>query len=295
MRRAVIDLGTNTFNLLVGEINDGKLTVLYSTKRPVLLGMGGINQGRITQDAMQRAEEALSEFKLICDQHGAQSIKGIGTSALRAASNNLQLVNFALERLGISIEIVSGEKEAEYIYSGVCGSHKILEPSIIMDIGGGSTEFIHADQSRLLGMSSLDIGVSRIFQQLDRPGEYSEQDVSYILEFLETTEGGALKGMDSNVLIGSSGSFETLYEMTFKRSFPLTNEAVEIPINELKKVLNDCISSTLEERMQNEWIVPIRKKMLPIATVKIRWIVEKFGIQNVYVSPYSLKEGVMLS
>ncbi|MDX2360321.1 MAG: hypothetical protein QNK23_05920 [Crocinitomicaceae bacterium] len=291
MRKGIVDLGTNTFNLLIGECQENKLTIEYTTKRPVLLGMGGINEGVIAKDAMSRAKEALSEFKAICTQYNVESIKGIGTSALRCASNSAELISFALDELNFSIEIVSGEREAELIYLGVGLSHELNEPSVIMDIGGGSTEFVQANRTGVLKIASLDIGVSRIFQQLNKPLEYSEIDLHEIRAFLDQTEQNALNGMECETLIGSSGSFETLYEMTFKELFPSVEKSIEIPLTKLKETLNECIHSSYNERMQNEWIVPIRKKMLPIAAVKIQWIIEKLEIKRVFVSPYSLKEG----
>lgn len=292
MRRAVIDLGTNTFNLLIADSVDGKLVSVYSDKRPVLLGMGGINEGIIAQPAMERAKKALKFFRETCIEYQTNSIIGIGTSALRAASNKSELLKYASEELGITIEIISGEQEAELIYYGVRLTYPFKESTVIMDIGGGSTEFIKATASGVERVTSLDIGVSRIYQTLNMPEEFDFNHINSVLTFLDEEACDFFKDVKSNVLIGSSGSFETLYSLVFQKEFPKSDESLEIPMDEVLRELNWIINSSLEDRMNNSWIVPIRKKMLPISAVKMKWVIEKLGIERLFVSPYSLKEGV---
>lgn len=294
-RKAVIDLGTNTFNLLIAEIDANRLTYIYSEKVAVLLGMGGINEGYIAEEAMQRAKEALTQFKLICNEKEVDSIQGVGTSALRVAKNGKELIDFAQGDLQIPITIVSGLDEAKLIYKGVSYCHPIHYPTIIMDIGGGSTEFIHADSSGFISAISKDIGVSRIYQLLEQPEEYTEEHIQFILDYLNQQKCTFFESSKSSILVGSSGSFETVFEMIHKMNFPTTGDSFELPLQQVIEQLNWLISSTLEERMNNEWIVSIRKKMMPIAALKMKWIIETVNIERIYVSPYSLKEGVFIS
>lgn len=295
IRKAVIDLGTNTFNLLIAEIDSGKLDYIYSEKVPVLLGMGGINEGYIAVDAMERAKSALSQFKLKCDEKNVELIQGIGTSALRGAYNANELVRYALEALNIPISIISGQDEAKLIYKGVKWCHPIHYPTLIMDIGGGSTEFIYANKAGMIAAESLDIGVSRIYQLLDKPLEYSTEHIQQINDYLEAQKSNFFESFSSSILVGSSGSFETIFEMIHKMNFPTTGHSFELPLDQVLEKLDWLISSTLEERMNNEWIVSIRKKMMPIAAMKMKWIILMMNIQRVYVSPYSLKEGAFSS
>lgn len=295
MRKAVIDLGTNTFNLLIAEIHGGKLNYIHSEKIPVLLGMGGINEGFIAEDAMDRAKLALHQFKLKCNEKSVELIQGIGTSALRGAKNAKDLINYAKFELDIPISVVSGQEEAKFIYNGVKLCHPIHDSTLIMDIGGGSTEFIHADATGMLKAESLDIGVSRIYQLLDQPLEYSALHIQQINDYLEAKKGDFFDSLDAHILVGSSGSFETIFEMIHKNNFPSTGESFELHIDQVNKQLDWLITSTLEERMNNEWIISIRKKMMPIAALKMKWIIQMMNIERIYVSPYSLKEGVFKS
>jgi exopolyphosphatase/guanosine-5'-triphosphate,3'-diphosphate pyrophosphatase len=293
MKKAVIDLGTNTFNLLIVEIKDNEILVLHSEKEGVALGMGGINHQKISQEAIDRALKALTHFKQVCDTHGVSTIKAIGTSAIRDARNAREFSQQVKEELGIAIEIVSGQREAELIYKGIAASHQFDEHALIMDIGGGSTEFISADATGIHDLISMNIGVSRIFQLFDLSDPLTNEDVSNIEEWLDSNAGGFFKNRNEKVLIGASGSFETFYELIHNEEFPSKNRAVEIAMERLLVILDAIIASTKEERDQNEWIIPIRKKMAPIAAVKTLWVLKQIPANKVFISPYSLKEGVI--
>jgi len=293
-RIAVIDLGTNTFNLLIAEVNQSKLEYIHSEKVAVLLGMGGINEGIISQDAMARAKCVLTKFKARCEEKNVQSISAIGTSALREAGNASELVEFAQDSLNILISVVSGLDEAKLIYHGVHLCHPMHYPTLIMDIGGGSTEFIYADSTGFLKAISKDIGVSRIYQMLDKPQEYTIDHINFIIDYLNKRKCDFFQAPKTSILVGSSGSFETIFEMVNKMNFPETGDSFELPKAQVMKELDWLISSSLEERMKNEWISAIRKRMMPIAALKMKWIIEQMNIKRIYVSPYSLKEGAFM-
>jgi exopolyphosphatase/guanosine-5'-triphosphate,3'-diphosphate pyrophosphatase len=293
MRKAVIDLGTNTFNLLIAEVNHHGLDIVHSEKEGVALGMGGINQNVLAPDAYERGIRTLRHFKKVCDDLGATEIRGIGTSALRDASNATQFIDQVQQDLGIRIEIVTGHREAELIYQGVKWTYDFEEPAVIMDIGGGSTEFVFADKKGINDLISLNIGVSRIYQHFKCADPMSEQDVAYIEQWLEEKANGFFDGKEEYILIGASGSFETFYELIHNEPFPSKLKAVEISVNYLRDCLDQIIASTQAERDANDWIIPIRKKMAPIAAVKVRWVLNKLSINRTYISPCSLKEGAL--
>jgi len=294
MKRAVIDLGTNTFNLLIGAVENGKLNVTFATKEAVLLGMGGINHGTIAEDAMSRAKKTLSDFRDIALERGVKSIIGIGTSAMRGASNAMELTNWADEELGIAIQIVSGDKEAELIYKGVSLLHDFEKEGMIMDIGGGSNEFILADKSGVLAAESFNIGVSRLYQLVDNPDNFTPEIREQMDRVFETETKGFFNDKQVDHLIGASGSFETLYEMLHHSKFPTDQQMKSISIEEVHQLLHWSVNATLDERLAHEWIVPMRKKMLPFAAYSIQWVMNKLEIKELSICPYSLKEGAFL-
>jgi len=291
MLKAVIDLGTNTFNLLIAEVSNDTLNIVHSEKIAVMLGLDGINQNLLTEEAKNRALIALEKFTIVAEKKKVKSIIGIGTSALRGAKNSNQFCDEVYTKLGLNIQIITGLEEAEYIYNGVLWLHNFKRRELIMDIGGGSTEFIVANDSGVEFACSADIGVSRVFQMLNKPSVLSNDFVDSCIRFFDENVSKQLLRYDVKTLIGSSGSFETFYEMIYKRKFSASSQLVNINKQRLLDVINWTINSSLEEREEHEWIVPMRKEMLPIAALKIKWIIDSFEIDEIFVSPYSLKEG----
>jgi exopolyphosphatase/guanosine-5'-triphosphate,3'-diphosphate pyrophosphatase len=291
MRRAVIDLGTNTFNLLIADTQTRQ--VLFQTKEGVALGMGGINEKRLSPAAIQRAFEALQKFKDKCDALEVNAIRAIGTSAMRDATNANELIEKVATELKISIEVISGLQEAELIYKGVALSHIFDEPALIMDIGGGSTEFIVADLKGPILAHSFDIGVSRLFQLFDYQDPLSIQDIERVENYLNQHCAHFFKQQLPKVLIGASGSFETFYELMAQAVFDPQGAAVQVDASEFKFMLDHIIASTQAERNANPHIIEIRKRMAPLAAIKTRWVLKIAQIEHIYISPYSLKEGTL--
>jgi exopolyphosphatase / guanosine-5'-triphosphate,3'-diphosphate pyrophosphatase len=293
MRIAVIDLGTNTFNVIVADVGESGFEVLHSTKEGVSLGMGGINEGIIARDAMERAFRAFKRFMDICVKYQVFSVRAIGTSALRDARNGHELLDKVRNSYGVEIEVIDGLREAKLIYDGVRWGYNFSEPSLIMDIGGGSTEFIRGSGDEPLQSCSLNIGVSRAVQMFDLSDPYSEDNKTEILGWFEKNSGDLDDFLPCTRLVGASGSFETFYEMITRSSFKKVGKAVSITRRQLDPVLDWLIGSTQEQRDKHRHIIPIRRKMAPIAALKTKWVLDKFGIEEIVVSPYALKEGVL--
>jgi len=293
--RAVIDLGTNTFNLVIAKVSDQNLELIHTEKEAVGLGMGGINAGFITEEAIQRALSCLSRFVSVSMDLGVFEIKAIGTSAIRDAQNSNDFLNRVFLATGISIEVIDGPMEATYIYKGIAFSYAFETTGLIMDIGGGSTEFILANLSGIQKLVSLDIGVSRIIQSYSLQDPLSKKDIENIEKFLEERDQDFFSNIEVESLIGASGSFETFYELIHENKFPSPYEPFEVNLNDFLEVLDQVIASSLKERNENPFIIEIRKKMAPIAAVKVRWVLSKINPKRIVISPCSLKEGVLLS
>lgn len=294
-RVAVIDLGTNLFNLLIAAVEPTKFDVLFHTKSGVAIGMGGINNGIITNDAIQRAIQTLKEFKQHCDTYQVDEIKAFGTSAIRDAKNNQEFCAFIHQETGIEVQIIDGLQEAQLIYQGVKWTYDFSEPTVVVDIGGGSTEFIVANQTGMQTAFSLNIGISRIFQQLTLSDPLTPEDIATIENWLEKHSEGKLKSIACSTVVGASGTFETLYQIQYQQEFPKSFECIEMTMDNISEILEEIIHSTLHERQLNTLIPPIRQIMMAIAGVKIRWILKQLNAQKFFISPNSLKEGALYS
>lgn len=292
-RIGVIDLGTNTFNLLIADVSAEEIEVVHSEKDGVALGMGGLNDGVLRKEAILRALKTLSHFNKMCEVHYVDEIRAFGTSAIRSAINGKDFVQLVAKETGIEVKIISGEDEARLIYEGVKWSYVFEEPTMIMDVGGGSSEFIFANKDEIIDLVSLNIGVSRIFQELELSDPFTNDDIDKVTQWLEERASTFLANKKCNVLVGASGCFETFYEMINRKSFPSVKNAIELPFDELMKNLEWIIGSDQIQRDLHPHIIPIRRKMAAIAAVKTNWIIEKLGVNKVIVSPCSLKEGVL--
>ena len=164
---AIIDCGTNTFHLLIIQEQGDVAKELYRDRVAVRIGKGGISDGKIIPEAADRAITTLKDFKKTIDLYDVKEIHAFATSAFRNASNGEDVRDLIMDRTGINIEIISGEREAELIYEGVNAALAIgKEPALIMDIGGGSVEFIIATENDLLWKHSFEIGSTNMKERI---------------------------------------------------------------------------------------------------------------------------------
>ena len=292
-RIGVIDMGTNTFSLLIADVYKDKFSTILSEKIGVAIGMGGINKGFIAMPAFRRGVKAISKFKEICDKHEVHEIRAIGTSAIRDAINSSDFINEIFYKTNIFTKVISGSEEADLIYNGVLWCHDFEERAVIMDIGGGSTEFIFATSSGIEDKVSLNIGISRIYQDLRLQDPLTEKDVIKIEKWLDEKSEGFFIDKQCDVLVGASGTFETFLEMINKEKLPSRCSAIEVSLQHISEILEWVIHSTKEERNYHPFIIPIRRKMAPISAVKTRWIMNQLLVKKVFVSPCSIKEGIL--
>jgi exopolyphosphatase/guanosine-5'-triphosphate,3'-diphosphate pyrophosphatase len=268
--------------------------LLHAEKEGVAIGMGGINDKLLSEDAIQRAIACLKRFKNRCTDFQVTKIEAVGTSAIRDASNKQTFLKSVKDATGIEIDVINGIQEANLIYQGIAYTYNFESPSLIMDIGGGSTEFIAANSNGIKDLISLNIGVSRIFQLFSFSNPMTAEDILNVGNYLEAHEHDFFNRINCQTLVGASGSFETFYELVHKKTYPLGYDTQELDINEFESILDWVISTSQSERDLNDFIIPIRKKMAPIAAIKTRWVLKKMKANRIIISPCSLKEGVLL-
>lgn len=216
-RVAIIDCGTNTFNLLVKEKVEGKWKTLFKTKLPVKLGAGGFSENMLLPNRMARGIDALYSYKNVIDSLGVKDVRVFATSAVREASNGNEFVARVKKHLNFDMEVISGDREAELIFEGVVQiTGALKEDYLIMDIGGGSTEFIFVRDQKPLWRKSYLLGVSRLHGMLKPASRINQDDVNRLRTHLNKELQDLilfLKENPVNILVGSSGSFDTLFDM----------------------------------------------------------------------------------
>ncbi|MEJ7558779.1 MAG: exopolyphosphatase [Pedobacter sp.] len=298
MTAAVIDLGTNTFHLIIAELSAEAPQVLFKTNLPVKLGEGRINDHIIIPEAFERGINALKGFKDEINKYNVDVVKAIGTSAIRSAENGQDFVDAAYQRAGINITVIDGDQEAAYIYEGVKATGLIDRTSLIIDIGGGSTEFILCNSDGVLWKKSYDIGAARLQQAYFKSDPMSMQDQEAINQRLETELGDLEQACllhTPSQLIGSAGAFESFATMIHGQTDIKQLKGMPIDIKGYSNLATKLISSTHKEREAFEGLIKLRVDMIVIACLITNYILHMMSPERLSVSTYDLKMGVLSS
>ena len=298
---AVMDLGTNTFHLLIAKGDAANPEELYHTTVPVRLGEGGINYGIIQPAAYKRGVDTLIQFGEKIREFKAERVSAIATSALRSASNGHDFIEEVKTKTGIEIETITGDREAKYIYEGVkAGKCLTKQNSLILDIGGGSVEFILGNEDEIIWKQSFEIGAARMldkFHKIDPIPETSIGEMNRYLKQILPSFLEAAKDVKISNIIGSSGAFETfaeVIELQKGNGFELKkNRKYKFDAQEFINITDWLISSSHKDRESTKGIIPIRVDMIVSASLITRFVMKKLGINDVVMSTYSLKEGVL--
>ncbi|WP_421918142.1 phosphatase [Marinifilum sp.] len=300
-RISVIDLGTNTFNLLVAEWSEGELPIiLHRSKYPTKIGKGGINKNNITDIAILRAKNAFDEMNRISQEFDANKKIAFATSAIRSASNGKEFVKMIEDTYRIKVEIISGDREAELIYSGTKNAVQLNhEPVAILDIGGGSNEIIIANNDQIFWKKSYPLGMTRLLEKFVPSDPMSKADIQLVEEFLKeqlTDLFEVLELHNVKTLIGSSGSFDTFKQILLADGLQvsgLPESQFEIKLKDFFRLHQVFLASSLEERKAMKGMDPVRVELMVIASIFINHLVKEAGFSKLYQSSYALKEGAL--
>jgi exopolyphosphatase/guanosine-5'-triphosphate,3'-diphosphate pyrophosphatase len=301
--KAIIDLGTNTFHLLVAEVVNGKVIEHKKLQIPVKIGEGGINRKQIAPAAFERGIEALKVFREWLDVFAISDVIAFGTSAIRDAENGQVFIDTAKKLYNISIETITGEREAELIYHGVKHALELPEHNtLIMDIGGGSVEFIICKKDEVLWKYSFQLGAARLIEVYHKNEPIAPEELSALQEYLALELKplcDALKQFPTDTLIGSAGSFETLTEVLQKDllipTIPLSENADEISMHSFGQFYETVITRDRDERAKLHGMADFRVEMIVAATVLMDVVIRQFNMKRLIVSHYALKEGILFS
>lgn len=300
-RAAILDLGTNTFNLLIVEfVSNTNYKILINRKLAVKLGEGRINDGEIIPAAFERGISAVLEHSNWIKKFEVQTVKAFGTSALRSAKNGHFFLQKVQKITGVEIEIISGDREAELIYKGV---NQTLPPNIqkflILDIGGGSNELILADKNNIFWKKSYPLGMARLLQMFNPSDPITTDEIRLINHFLSENMKdlkSILEQYQIGTLVGASGSFETFVSMINDIEVEETEGALEIQstiisIDEFNKLYEMLIHSTFEERKKMKGLESMRIEMIVLASIFVKFMLDNHLFDKIIQTNFSLKEG----
>jgi len=298
-RYAVIDLGTNTCNLLIADAEaEGSFVTIYDRKLPVKLGRGGIHNNILLPDAMERGIAALQNHLHTIRSYNVSKVVVVGTSALRGAVNRHEFINKVKELLGMEIKIIDGELEAALIFRGVRLSlPDRLGKYLIMDIGGGSTEFILANDHEIIWKRSFNIGIARALETICMSDPVTSSEIlafeQWFDQHLHELWSTCLHHLPQT-LVGCSGAFDTFMDIYENEEPDLKIRKVsEFPLEAYREIHQRLIFSNHETRSKMKGMDKMRVEMIVIASVFTNFILRKLNIPKLLHTHNALKEGVM--
>jgi exopolyphosphatase/guanosine-5'-triphosphate,3'-diphosphate pyrophosphatase len=300
---SIIDCGTNTFHLLIAEADAHSFKILFKKNSAVKLGEGGFEKRIIAEAAFNRGVTVLKEFEKIIARYQPEKKLAYATAAIRKASNGRAFVDAAYTKTGIRIETIDGNKEAELIYFGVHQAVPLsTEKVLIMDIGGGSVEFIIANHQTLFWKQSFELGAALLLDKFKPADPLSLQDLSAIEAYLHQQLKPLLDELIHHpfihTLIGSSGSFETFAEMISEKNNQPSSDyrfttSFPIQLNEYLSIHQWLVHSSTAQRKGMKSIIDMRVDMIVIASILLNYVIHNSGIEKLTLSTYALKEGML--
>jgi exopolyphosphatase/guanosine-5'-triphosphate,3'-diphosphate pyrophosphatase len=298
---AAIDVGTNSFHLVVVRLlGENKFSVLTKEKVVVRLGQSPSQIKVLAEDAMARGVAAMKLFALVAARTGAP-IRAVATSAVREASNRDEFIMRVREEAGIEVEVVSGFEEARLIYLGVLQALPVFNKRIaLVDIGGGSTEFLVGERGRIRYANSFKIGAIRMTQRFFPDEHVSATQVEACRLYLRGEiyhAAEAIRRSDPPTMIASSGTAQTVAAMVLasRGVVPETLNGIEISRAEIGFMVERIITAkNYAERAAIPGVDPRRADILVAGAVTLETILEECGVEGMTVSTYALREGIVL-
>ncbi|MCL7430421.1 Ppx/GppA phosphatase family protein [Streptomyces sp. YS415] len=309
-RVAAIDCGTNSIRLLVADCDPatGELVDLDRRMTIVRLGQGVDRTGRLAPEALERTFVACREYAAAIKEHGAERVRFVATSASRDAENREDFVRGVVGILGVEPEVISGDQEAEFSFTGatreLAGQDHLPKPYLVVDIGGGSTEFVVGEE-HVRAARSVDIGCVRMTERhLVRDGVVSDPpceeqiaavraDIEAALDLAERT----VPLREAHTLVGLAGSVTTVSAIA--QELPAYDSAAihhsRVSRDRVREITEWLLRSTHAERAAIPAMHPGRVDVIAAGALVLLAIMERIGAEEVVVSEHDILDGIAWS
>lgn len=299
-----IDIGTNSFHLVVAKIHSNKsFTVLTKDKEVVRLGNASNDMKYISEEAMQRGISVLKRFKLVCQSFEVEKIRAVATSATREALNKDEFINRVKQETGIEIEVISGYEEARLIYLGALQALPIYNEKILLiDIGGGSTEFLIGKRGNVKYANSIKLGAVRMTQKFfpdEKIKKSAIDDARLFVKGVITQVTREIKNEEYDLIVGTSGTITNIgfilradNKFEFEDSINMNKYTYDKAGLEsaVKRILK---ADTHNERLKIPGIDPKRADIITAGAVILEQIFDELKLKKITISNYALREGII--
>ena len=300
---AAIDVGTNSIHLIIAAVNplNGKFKVLDREKEVVRLGAGSKDMKSLSESAMQRGVETLRRYRLIAKSHEA-TIRAVATSAVREALNQQEFISRVKAKTGIQLEVASGFEEARLIHLGVLQALPIFKKKhLLVDIGGGSTEFLIGHQRKILYNNSIKLGAVRLTQRFFPEQKYSPKALKECDEFIRGMLSHVRRSVRKeqyDIAVGTSGTILSIANMirlhsgddgeTSLNSYTFSRDQLAEMV---ETIMHACAS---RKEFAIEGLDPARADIIVAGAMILRRIFAELGVKSMTVSEFALREGIIL-
>jgi exopolyphosphatase / guanosine-5'-triphosphate,3'-diphosphate pyrophosphatase len=310
IRRAVIDVGTNSVKLLVADVYGRDVQPVHEESKQTRLGKGFYESNRLQSEAIVRTAEAVREFAEIARDKKAVVVRIIATSAARDAVNADELTSAITRASGLKVEIISGEQEAAWAFQGVATDTELAHaPLLLLDVGGGSTEFILGQGKHTHFARSFPLGTVRLLEKFPHSDPPARAEFcacrDWLKHFLQTEvrpefaaaqRRGAAAGTDAIQLVGTGGTTSILARIE-KKLDRFDREKIERTVLNLEQVVahrKNLWKLPLEERKEIPGLPKLRADVILTGVLIFEAVMEEFGFQELHVSTRGLRfAGVM--
>ena len=303
--RAAIDIGTNSFHLVVARLADhGGFEMLTTEKDMVRLGQGGGEMKELAADAIERGLASLARLKEVAGSHGDVEIAAVATSAVREASNRDDFLIPARDEVGVPIEVISGYEEARLIHLGVLQALPVFdERLLVVDIGGGSTEFCLGKGGTVIEARSMKLGAIRLTQRFfpgidEGDGSVGADDVEACRNHVRSALAPVAHefgGHQPEVAVGSSGTITTLAVMALaaRGDKPRQINGATFSADEVSDLVEALAERNTDERLDMSGLDAKRVDIIVAGAILLDEILRAFDIDEMSISDYALREGVL--
>jgi exopolyphosphatase / guanosine-5'-triphosphate,3'-diphosphate pyrophosphatase len=299
---AAIDIGTNSIKLLVANVeDDGAMEVVVREKSMVRLGSETLRTGRLSPEAIEAGVSTVEHLAKIASGSGAEVVRVVATCAVREASNSDEFVAAARKRTGLTVDVISGEEEARLINLAVRSEFPATnDPLFLVDIGGGSTELVVSNGSRVLLTESLPLGVVRLADRYGRSDPPVEADIRRMKKSIRTVAKRAAQAVRKKgfkTCVGSSGTIQSLslvHEAAVLGREPNPTGHRTLTRSALKKVNRILQGTNVKEKLRVPGLDPRRRDIAVPGGVLLAWILKRTGADAIVVGERGLREGLLL-
>ncbi|HET8567238.1 MAG TPA: Ppx/GppA phosphatase family protein [Solirubrobacterales bacterium] len=297
-RVAVIDVGTNSTRLLVADVEDGKVSPLERRSTVTRLGRGVDLSGHLAGEAIEDVCAAIGDYVGLLQELGAETVDAIATSAVRDADNGSAFIAELRERFALSARVLDGEEEARLTYLGATSESPPSEPTLVVDIGGGSTELVVGEGSDISFHDSLQAGVVRHSERhvaSDPPtaGEL-EALAADVRGAIEASIGAAVEARQGIAVAGTPTSLAAV-ELELEPYDPSRVHGHVLALPSIQRMLSRLASAPLAERIEIPGLHPDRAPTIVAGVVILVEAMRAFGLERITVSEHDILYGTAIA